>query len=59
MTDEAGGGGTQDVAITIQGTNDGVTITSGAQAGTVAEDAPTAEPDRLAERERHGGVQRR
>ena len=31
---------TQDVVITIQGTNDGVTITSGAQAGTVAEDAP-------------------
>src|SRR5436190_2051518 len=32
ITDEAGATATQSVTITIQGTNDGVTITSGAQA---------------------------
>ena len=41
VTDETGAFITQNVTITIQGTNDGVTITSGAQAGTVTEDAPT------------------
>ena len=39
VTDEAGASNTQDVVITIRGTNDGVTITSAAQAGTVTEDA--------------------
>ena len=29
------------MTITIQGTNDGLTITSGVQSGTVTEDAPT------------------
>ncbi len=38
VTDEAGASATQDVTITIQGTNDGVTITSGVQADTVVEE---------------------
>jgi len=39
IDDGAGGAAIQTVTITIQGTNDGVTITSGVQAGTVTEDA--------------------
>ena len=41
VTDETGASNTQAVTITIQGTNEGVTITSGVQSGTVTEDAPT------------------
>ncbi len=47
VTDEAGASATQDVTITIQGTNDGVTITSGVQADTVVE-------RNRPERRRHG-----
>ena len=41
VTDEAGASGAQTVTITIQGTNEGLTITSGVQSGTVTEDAPS------------------
>ena len=38
VTDDKGATATQDVLITINGTNDAPVITSGAQAGTVKED---------------------
>ncbi|MFK4723648.1 VCBS repeat-containing protein [Bradyrhizobium niftali] len=44
VNDGHGSTTTQDVAITITGTNDVVSITSGAQSGAVVEDAPTT-PD--------------
>jgi VCBS repeat-containing protein len=41
VTDDQGATATQDVTITITGTNDAVSITSGAQAGAAVEDADT------------------
>ena len=59
VTDEAGASSTQTVTITIQGINEGLTITSGVQSGTEHERAHHGEPDRRADRDGGGDPQRR
>ena len=59
VTDEAGASNTQAVIITIQGTNEGVTITSGVQSGTVTEARPPRRTRPRAGRDGDGDLQRR